>query len=110
MRRDEATTTQGDIATIPTASTAVESLTGHSGSSYSSNAENDPERMVDYNDSTHLPSPMDDEGNGCMWHRDGYVDPITDAQNAPVKNHMMLWCLHSLQITRLFMLRRPQLA
>ena len=35
--------------------------------------------MVDYNESTPLPSPMDDEDSERMWHGDGSADPITDA-------------------------------
>ena len=42
--------------------------------------------MVDYNESTPFPSLMDDEDSERMWHGDGSVDPITDAQTAPVHN------------------------
>ena len=42
--------------------------------------------MVDYNESTPLPSPMYVEDSGSMWHGDRSVDPITDAQTAPIHN------------------------
>uniref|UniRef100_M4BZ29 Uncharacterized protein n=1 Tax=Hyaloperonospora arabidopsidis (strain Emoy2) TaxID=559515 RepID=M4BZ29_HYAAE len=70
----------------PTASKAVASSKGHTGSLHASNAEDEPALMVDYNESTPLPSPMDDEDSEYMWHGDGSVDPITDAQTAPVHN------------------------
>ena len=42
--------------------------------------------MVDYHESTPLPSPMDDEDSERMWHGDGLVDPIIDAKTSPVHN------------------------
>ena len=42
--------------------------------------------MVDYNESTPLPSPMDNEDIERMWHRHESVDPITNGQTAPVHN------------------------
>ena len=71
MRRDETTTTQDASVMTPTASTAVTSSTSHGDSSHESNAEYDPALMVDYNESTLLPSPMDDEDSERMWHGEG---------------------------------------
>ena len=42
--------------------------------------------MVDYNESTPLPSLLDDEDSERMWHGDESIDPITDAQTAPVND------------------------
>ena len=61
MPRDKATTTQDANVMTPTASTVVVSSTGRGDSPHASNAEMDPALMVDYNESTPLPSPMDDE-------------------------------------------------
>ena len=41
---------------------------------------------VEYNVSTPLPSPMNDEDSDRMWQGDGLVDPITDALSTPVNN------------------------
>ena len=55
----------------PTASTAVASSISQGNLPHVTNAEDDPELMVDYNESTHLPSPMDDEDSERMWHGEG---------------------------------------
>ena len=57
VHRDETTTTQDASFMTPTASTAIASSTGHGDSPHASNAEDDRAVIVDYNDSTPLPSP-----------------------------------------------------
>ena len=71
MRHYETMTTQDASVMTPTASTAVTSSTGHGDSSHASNAEADPALMLYHNDSTPLPSPMDNEDSERMWHEDG---------------------------------------
>ena len=66
---DETTTTQDAIVMTPTDSTAVALSTDHGDSPHEYNAENDPALMVDYNESTPLPSPVDDEDIGRMLDR-----------------------------------------
>ena len=86
VRSDETTTTKDASVMTLNASTAVASLTSHGASPHATDAENEPELMLDYNYSTPFPSPMDDEDSERMWHGDGSVDPITNAQTAPVHN------------------------
>ena len=86
VRRDETTATQDASVMTPTASTAVASSTSHGDSPHATNADDKPELIVDYNESTPSSSPMDDEDSECIWHGGGSVDPITDAQTARVHN------------------------
>ena len=51
MRRDEATTTQDVSVTTPTASTVVASSTSYAGQPHAFNEEDEPNLMVDYNES-----------------------------------------------------------
>ena len=73
VRCDETTTKQDAIVMTPTDSTAVAPSTYHGDSPHEYNAENEPALMVDYNESTPLPSPMDNEDSERMWHEDGSV-------------------------------------
>ena len=76
---DETTTTQDASVMTPSSSTAVASSTGYGSSPHASIAEAKPELMVDYNESTLLPSPLYDEHIVRMWHRGGSVNFINDA-------------------------------
>ena len=70
VHRDETNTTQDASVMTPPASTAVASSTVHGDSPHASNAEDEPALMVDYNESTPLPSPINDEYSERMWHED----------------------------------------
>ena len=69
--RDKTTTTQNTSVMTPTASIAVASSIDHDGLPYASNTEDRPKLIVDYCESTLLPSPMDDEDSERMWHGEG---------------------------------------
>ena len=86
VHRDEMTTTQDASVTTLNASTEIASTTSHGDSPHSFNAQYEPILMLDYNESSLLPSPMDDEDSERMWHGDGLVDPIIDAKTSPVHN------------------------
>ena len=85
VRRDETTTTHDASVTTSTAITEFAPQTDHGGSPHESNAEDDPALMVEYNESTPLPSSMDGEDSERMRRGDVPLDPITDAQTASVK-------------------------
>ena len=68
VRRDEATKTHDASVTAPTARTEVESSTGHDVSPDAFNAEDNPELMVDFNESIILPAPIDDGDSERVWH------------------------------------------
>ena len=74
--RDETTVTQDAYVKTPAASTEVASSTDHDGSPHTSGVKDEPELMVDYNESTPLTSPMDDKDSERLRHENGSVIPL----------------------------------
>ena len=83
-RRENSPTSQSTAVTTSTATEAVASSTSITDVPPALSAEDDPSLVVDYNESTPLPSSMSDEDSERMWYGDGAVKPTADDHNAPV--------------------------